>query len=86
MANRDAAKGAPPELLPKIAENVVKSLNERDVAAFTDEEVTVEIMRQLMELSKVFPDKFIDHATPDAMYKSANMDSLSIVKRVIKLI
>jgi hypothetical protein len=48
MASRSAAKGAPPELLPKIAENVVKSLNERDVAAFTDEEVTVEIMRQLM--------------------------------------
>ena len=36
--------------------------------------------------SIVFPDKFIDHATPDAMYKSANMDALSIVKRVIKLI
>lgn len=47
MANRDAVKGAPPELLPKIAENVVKSLSERNVAAFTDEEVTMEIMRQL---------------------------------------
>ena len=47
MANRDAAKGAPPELLPKIAENVVKSLSERNVASFTDEDVTVEIMKQL---------------------------------------
>ena len=47
MASRNAAKGAPPELLPKIAENVIKNLGERDVAAFTDEEVTVEIMRQL---------------------------------------
>jgi len=34
----------------------------------------------------VFPDKFIDHAKPDEMYKSANMDALSIVKRVIKFI
>jgi len=48
LASRSAAKGAPPELLPKIAENVIKNLGERDVAAFTDEEVTVEIMRQLM--------------------------------------
>ena len=47
LASRSAAKGAPPELLPKIAENVIKNLGERDVAAFTDEEVTVEIMRQL---------------------------------------
>jgi deoxyxylulose-5-phosphate synthase len=33
----------------------------------------------------VFPDKFIDHAKPEVMYKSANMDAMSIVKRAIKL-
>ena len=35
--------------------------------------------------SMVFPDKFIDHAKPEVMYKSANMDAMSIVKRAIKL-
>ena len=34
----------------------------------------------------VFPDKFIDHAKPDEMYKSAKMDALSIVKRIVKFI
>ena len=31
----------------------------------------------------VFPDKFIEHAKPDIMYKNANMDASSIVKRVM---
>ena len=36
--------------------------------------------------SIVFPDKFIDHATPETMYKNANMDAKSIVKKIIKFI
>ena len=36
--------------------------------------------------SIVFPDKFIDHAKPEKMYKNANMDANSIVKRAIKFI
>ena len=34
----------------------------------------------------VFPDKFIEHAKPETMYKNANMDAESIVKRVMKFI
>ena len=36
--------------------------------------------------SIVFPDKFIDHAKPEKMYKNANMDANSIVNRAIKFI
>ena len=36
--------------------------------------------------SIVFPDKFIEHAKPEAMYKMANMDAISIVKKVLKFL
>jgi len=36
--------------------------------------------------SIVFPDKFIDQATPESMYKNAKMDSISIVNKIKLLI
>ena len=33
----------------------------------------------------IFPDKFIEHMSPDEQYKEINMDADSIVKTVSKL-
>ncbi len=71
------------DILITIEEGVVGGFGSHVMQHLTDNSL-LKINSNIQSI--VFPDKFIDHATPDAMYKSANMDSLSIVKRVIKLI
>ena len=71
------------DILITIEEGVVGGFGSHIMQYLTDNSL-LKINSNIQSI--VFPDKFIDHATPDAMYKSANMDSLSIVKRVIKLI
>ena len=71
------------DILITIEEGVVGGFGSHVMQYLTDNSL-LKINSNIQSI--VFPDKFIDHATPDAMYKSANMDSLSIVKRVIKLI
>ena len=71
------------DILITIEEGVVGGFGSHVMQYLTDNNL-LKINSNIQSI--VFPDKFIDHATPDAMYKSANMDSLSIVKRVIKLI
>ena len=71
------------DILITIEEGVVGGFGSHVMQHLTDNSL-LKINSNIQSI--VFPDKFIDHATPDAMYKSANMDALSIVKRVIKLI
>ena len=71
------------DILITIEEGVVGGFGSHVMQHLTDNSL-LKINSNIQSI--VFPDKFIDHATPDAMYKNANMDSLSIVKRVIKLI
>ena len=71
------------DILITIEEGVVGGFGSHVMQHLTDNRL-LKINSNIQSI--VFPDKFIDHATPDSMYKSANMDALSIVKRVIKLI
>ena len=71
------------DILITIEEGVVGGFGSHVMQYLTDNNL-LKINSNIQSI--VFPDKFIDHATPDAMYKSANMDALSIVKRVIKFI
>ena len=71
------------DILITIEEGVVGGFGSHVMQHLTDNSL-LKINSNIQSI--VFPDKFIDHATPDAMYKNANMDALSIVKRVIKLI
>ena len=71
------------DILITIEEGVVGGFGSHVMQHLTDNSL-LKINYNIQSI--VFPDKFIDHATPDAMYKSANMDALSIVKRVTKLI
>ena len=71
------------DILITIEEGVVGGFGSHVMQHLTDNRL-LKINSNIQSI--VFPDKFIDHATPDAMYKSANMDALSIVKRVTKLI
>ena len=71
------------DILITIEEGVVGGFGSHVMQHLTDNSL-LKINSNIQSI--VFPDKFIDHATPDAMYKSANMDALSIVKRVTKLI
>ena len=71
------------DILITIEEGVVGGFGSHVMQHLTDNNL-LKINSNIQSI--VFPDKFIDHATPDAMYKNANMDALSIVKRVIKLI
>ena len=71
------------DILITIEEGVVGGFGSHVMQHLTDNNL-LKINSNIQSI--VFPDKFIDHATPDAMYKSANMDALSIVKRVTKLI
>ena len=71
------------DILITIEEGVVGGFGSHVMQHLTDNRL-LKINSNIQSI--VFPDKFIDHATPDAMYKNANMDALSIVKRVIKLI
>ena len=71
------------DILITIEEGVVGGFGSHVMQHLTDNNL-LKINSNIQSI--VFPDKFIDHATPDAMYKSANMDALSIAKRVTKLI
>ena len=71
------------DILITIEEGVVGGFGSHVMQHLTDNSL-LKINSNIQSI--VFPDKFIDHATPDTMYKKANMDALSIVKRVIKLI
>ena len=71
------------DILITIEEGVVGGFGSHVMQHLTDNRL-LKINSNIQSI--VFPDKFIDHATPDSMYKSANMDALSIVKRVTKLI
>jgi len=71
------------DILITIEEGVVGGFGSHVMQYLTDNSL-LKINSNIQSI--VFPDKFIDHATPDAMYKSANMDALSIAKRVTKLI
>ncbi len=71
------------DILITIEEGVVGGFGSHVMQHLTDNSL-LKINSNIQSI--VFPDKFIDHATPDAMYKNAKMDALSIVKRVIKLI
>ena len=71
------------DILITIEEGVVGGFGSHVMQYLTDNSL-LKINSNIQSI--VFPDKFIDHATPDTMYKNANMDALSIVKRVIKLI
>ena len=71
------------DILITIEEGVVGGFGSHVMQHLTDNSL-LKINSNIQSI--VFPDKFIDHATPDAMYKSANMDALSIAKRVTKLI
>ena len=71
------------DILITIEEGVVGGFGSHVMQHLTDNNL-LKINSNIQSI--VFPDKFIDHATPDAMYKNAKMDALSIVKRVIKLI
>ena len=71
------------DILITIEEGVVGGFGSHVMQHLTDNSL-LKINSNIQSI--VFPDKFIDHATPDTMYKNANMDALSIVKRVIKLI
>ena len=71
------------DILITIEEGVVGGFGSHVMQYLTDNNL-LKINSNIQSI--VFPDKFIDHATPDTMYKNANMDALSIVKRVIKLI
>ena len=71
------------DILITIEEGVVGGFGSHVMQYLTDNNL-LKINSNIQSI--VFPDKFIDHAKPDAMYKSANMDALSIVKRVIKFI
>ena len=71
------------DILITIEEGVVGGFGSHVMQYLTDNNL-LKINSNIQTI--VFPDKFIDHAKPDAMYKSANMDALSIVKRTIKFI
>ena len=71
------------DILITIEEGVIGGFGSHVMQHLTDNNL-LKINSNIQSI--VFPDKFIDHATPDTMYKNANMDALSIVKRVIKLI
>tara|TARA_B100000530_G_scaffold98335_1_gene60912 strand:+ start:105 stop:1997 length:1893 start_codon:yes stop_codon:yes gene_type:complete len=71
------------DILITIEEGVVGGFGSHVMQHLTDNSL-LKINSNIQSI--VFPDKFIDHATPDSMYKSANMDALSIVKRITKLI
>ena len=71
------------DILITIEEGVVGGFGSHVMQYLTDNNL-LKINSNIQSI--VFPDKFIDHAKPDAMYKSANMDALSIVKRIIKFI
>ena len=71
------------DILITIEEGVVGGFGSHVMQHLTDNNL-LKINSNIQSI--VFPDKFIDHATPDTMYKNENMDALSIVKRVIKLI
>ena len=71
------------DILITIEEGVVGGFGSHVMQYLTDNNL-LKINSNIQSI--VFPDKFIDHAKPDAMYKSVNMDALSIVKRTIKFI
>ena len=71
------------DILITIEEGVVGGFGSHVMQYLTDNSL-LKINSNIQTI--VFPDKFIDHAKPDEMYKSANMDALSIVKRIVKFI
>ena len=71
------------DILITIEEGVVGGFGSHVMQYLTDNDL-LKINSNIQTI--VFPDKFIDHAKPDEMYKSANMDALSIVKRIVKFI
>ena len=71
------------DILITIEEGVVGGFGSHVMQYLTDNNL-LKINSNIQTI--VFPDKFIDHAKPDEMYKSANMDALSIVKRIVKFI
>ena len=71
------------DILITIEEGVVGGFGSHVMQYLTDNNL-LKINSNIQTI--VFPDKFIDHAKPDEMYKSANMDALSIVKRILKFI
>ena len=70
------------DILITIEEGVVGGFGSHVMQYLTDNSL-LKINSNIQTI--VFPDKFIDHAKPDEMYKSANMDALSIVKRILKI-
>jgi 1-deoxy-D-xylulose-5-phosphate synthase len=71
------------DILITIEEGVVGGFGSHVMQYLTDNDL-LKINSNIQTI--VFPDKFIDHAKPDEMYKSAKMDALSIVKRIVKFI
>ena len=71
------------DILITIEEGVVGGFGSHVMQYLTDNSL-LKINSNIQTI--VFPDKFIDHAKPEEMYKSANMDALSIVKRIVKFI
>jgi len=71
------------DILITIEEGVVGGFGSHVMQYLTDNNL-LKINSNIQTI--VFPDKFIDHAKPEEMYKSANMDALSIVKRIVKFI
>ncbi len=69
------------DILITIEEGVIGGFGSHVMQYLTDNDL-LKVNSNIQTI--VFPDKFIDHAKPEIMYKSANMDALSIVKRIIK--
>ena len=44
------------------------------------------LLLNIQKYNHSFPDKFIDQATPESMYKMAKMDSISIVNKIKSLL
>ena len=71
------------EILITIEEGVIGGFGSHVMQYITDNNL---LLNNSKILSIVFPDKFIDQATPESMYKMAKMDSISIVNKIKSLL
>ncbi len=71
------------EILITIEEGVIGGFGSHVMQYITDNNL---LLNNSKIQSIVFPDKFIDQATPESMYKMAKMDSISIVNKIKSLL
>ena len=71
------------EILITIEEGVIGGFGSHVMQYITDNNL---LLNNSKMQSIVFPDKFIDQATPESMYKMAKMDSISIVNKIKSLL